>query len=226
MSSIATTLTKFENITLQLVQTADNIGLQEAALDPNIDQIKSVKYFMGQLFDLVPHDWKTLQEGSVVGSIPLYYYTKTSTKSLTPQVPTTTDIQQIPINPQIPQGSPFSQVIGVWPIPPNPSQLHVWYSYFHPWMDEPWSACEIPDRFLEGWAAYAIARCKRIENAHSESQMYVTAFDKACEDYRIYASTRRQSDKPARYGSAIEPWRRNPSSSVVVVDPFPTAMGI
>jgi hypothetical protein len=223
--SIGATLTGFSNLSLGLAGSA-TIGLQEAFLPSNVDQIKACKYFMGQLFDLDPHDWKSLQTGSIVGSIPRWYYTKTSTKSMTPQVQSTTDIEQISRDPTNPEGSNYAQVIGVWPIPPNPSTIHVWYSYFHPFMSNPGDICEIPERFLRGWAAYAIARCKRIENAHSEAADYEMRFEKVCEEYRVYSSTRRQGDKPARYGTIVEPWRQSASSSVVVVDPFPTDTGI
>src|ERR1700729_3123383 len=219
MCSIGGTLTGFSNLSLGVAGSA-TIGLQEAFLPSNIDQIKACKYFMGQLFDLEPHDWKSLQIGSVVGSIPRWYYTKTSTKSMTPQVQSTTDIQQISQDPKLPQGSAYAQVIGVWPIPPNPSQIHVWYSYFHPAMTDPDDICEIPERFLEGWAAYAIARCKRSEQAHRRAQAYSMKFDQTFEEYRVYSSTRRQYDKPAPDGTAQEPWRQSASSSVVVVDPF------
>jgi hypothetical protein len=225
MCSIGSTLTGFSNLSMS--QTGSStIGLQEAFLPQNIDQIKAVKFFFGQLFDLEYKDWKELQEGAIVGSIPRWYYIKTSTKSMTPQVTATSDIQQISLDPTVPQGSGYAQVIGVWPIPPNPSQIHVWYSYFHPLMADPDDICEIPERFMEGWAAYAIARCKRIENAHTEAQAYTMQFEKTCEDYRIYASTHRTADKPARYGMNLQPWRQSASSSVVVVDPFPTDVGI
>ena len=223
--SIGMTLTGFSNLDLGVSGSA-TVGLQEAFLPANVDQIKACKYFMGQLFDLEYHDWKSLQIGAIVGSIPRWYYTKTSAKSMTPQVPSTSDIQQIPVDPMLPGGTNYRQIIGVWPIPPNPSQIHVWYSYFHNDMNDPDDVCEIPDRFLEGWAAYAIARCKRIENAHSEAQAYTQQFQQTCEDVRIYSSTRRSSDRPARYGTIVEPWRQSASSSVVVVDPFPMDTGI
>jgi hypothetical protein len=225
MCSIGQTLTGFANITLSL-SNSTTVGSQEAFLPANVDQVKAVKYFMGQLFDLEYKDWKELQQGAIVGSIPRWYYTKTGTKSITPQVPSTSDIQQIPLNPVVPGGAGYREVIGVWPIPPNPSVIHVWYSAFHGYMSDPDDICEIPERFMEGWAAYAIARCKRIENAHSEAQMYSMQFEKTCEDYRMYASTHRQSDSPARYGTIVQPWRQSASSSVVVVDPFPMDTGI
>lgn len=195
-------------------------GLQEAALDPDLDLVKSVKYFMGQVYPLEPMDWQSLQVGAAVGSIPLYYYIKTSTRTLTPQSMGSSQIITIPIGPGNPTGETFREVMGVWPIPPSPGTLNVWYSYQHPWMSKPLDPCAIPDRFLKAWASYAVAESLDIEKAVPEADRRMGMFEAGCENYRIYMGKQRQADRPARYGRPQQPWRRNPSSSVVFIDPL------
>lgn len=219
MCSVAGELTKFQNVVLSLNGVN---GTQEAPLDEEVDMVKGVKYFSGQLFDLEPHDWQSLQVGASTGSIPRWYYLKTGTRELTPQSTGTSDIVEEPIGPTMPGGDKFRTVIGVWPIPPEPANIHVWYSYFHPYMQDPGDPCLVARRFLRGWAAGAIARCLRIEKAHAEAQMYEAIHAEETEKYRVWASRQRQSQKPARYGIVVEPWRQNASSSVILVDPFPT----
>ena len=219
MCSTAGTLTKYQAVQLELNSTN---GTQEAALDIEIDAVKGCKYFSGQLFDLEPHDWQSLQVGASTGSIPRWYYLKTSTRELTPQSTGTSNIVSYPIGPGMPTGETYRTVIGVWPIPPEPAQISLWYSYYHPYMQDPTDPCEIPPKFINAWAAGAIARCLRIEKAHAEADKYQQIHDAGAEAYRIYASRQRQTQKPARYGMVIEPWRQNASSSVILVDPTPT----
>src|ERR1700735_792915 len=42
---------------------------QEAVLPVDLDTVKTVKYFAGQLFPLTYHEWDDLQTGAFVGSI-------------------------------------------------------------------------------------------------------------------------------------------------------------
>ncbi len=221
MCSIAGDLTKFENITLGTTPA----GAQEAPLDLEVDKVKACKYFAGQLFPLEPHDWKSLQAGASVGSIPRWYYLKTSTRDMTPQSVATSDIVDIPISPNAPFGDVYRTVVGVWPIPPEPAIVHIWYSYIHKWMQDPGDPCAIPDQFLYGWAAAAIARCWSIQKAYAEAQQFQAQYEAECEKYRVYASAQRQQDKSARYGTVVEPWRQSASSSVIFVDPMPTMGG-
>jgi hypothetical protein len=198
-------------------------GLQEAALDVEVDMVKSCKYFSGQLYDLEYHDWKSLQTGASTGSIPLYYYMKTDTHDLTPQSTNSSNIIDIPIGAaNNPLGQAYRTVLGVWPIPPTPAQIEVWYSYIHPWMRDPTDMCEIPAMFMWGWCCGAIAKCLRIEKAIAEAQEYEAIFAQYCEKFRIYAGKQKQADRPARYGATNQdPWRRSASSSVILIDQFP-----
>ena len=218
MCSKAQVLTKFESLALQLNSTT---GTQEAALEFQVDKVKSVKYFSGQLYDLEPHEWKSLQIGAATGSIPRWYYLKTGTRELTPQSTSTSNIVEYPIGPNGPWGDQFRTVLGVWPIPPDPAELSVWYSYVHPWMQNPLDPCAVEENFLEGWASAAIARCYRIQKATAEAELYAARHEKSIEDFRIYASAQKQGDKPARYGTVVEPWRQSASSSVIFIDPTP-----
>ena len=218
ISSTGGALTKYQSVTLQNV-TNETEGLQETALDVEIDKVKSCKYFNGYLYDLEFHEWKTLQTGAITGSIPIYYYLKTSTKDLTPQVAATSNIQQIAIPPNTPFGTVYRTVIGCWPIPPQPAQLQVWYSYFHDYMLDPTDPCEIPQRFLRAITYGIMERALRTEKAHDEANEYKQMYEKYLDEYRIYCSRQRNADKPARYGTVTEPWRRNASSSIIVISP-------
>lgn len=217
MCTVAQNLTGFKQVVMQNTPG----GTQEQFLPADLDLIEGVKYFSGQLFDLQYNDWKTLQSGASTGSIPLYYYTKTDARELTPQSNATSDIVEVPIGPQSPLGDTYRTIIGVWPIPPQPATLHVWYTYYHRWMNNPTDPVAVPPQYLSNWAAYAIAKCKEIEGDFTAVQYYNQVFEKGVEDFRIYSCKRKQADSPARYGLAGEPWRRNPSSSVIVVDQNP-----
>lgn len=217
MSSTAGMLTRYDKLILQNVPQGT---AQEAALDFEVDRVKKCGYFQGQLFNLDPGDWKMLQQGASTGSIPRWYYLKTSTRQLTPQSTGSSNIVELPI--PGPGNGAYRTVLGVWPIPPQPAEIHVWYSYFHPWMSQPESPCEVPARFLRGLAAYVISQCLTISKAYGEAKYWDDEFQKYKEEYRIYASQMKQQDRPNRYGGRIEPWRQNPSSSVIIVDPYPS----
>jgi hypothetical protein len=78
--------------------------------------------------------------------------------------------------------------------------------------------------YILQWAAYAISQCLEIEKAVPEADRWMNKFEAGCEEYRIYMSKQKQSDKPARYGVDEEWWKRNPSSSIIVVSPY-SSMG-
>lgn len=220
MCSVAGDLTKFQNLTLGLTTA----GAQEAPLDYEVDRVKACKYFAGQEFPLEYRDWKDLQVGNATGSIPLAYYLKTSTRDMTPQSMATSDIVDIPIGPGTPLGEVYRTVLGVWPVPPQPATIHVWYSYVHKWMEDPTDPCAVPDMFLAGWCAPVIARCLRMQKAHAESANYMALGDTEVEKYRLWASAQRQQDRAARYGTSVAPWRQSASSSVIFVDPSPSGL--
>lgn len=218
MCSIAGSLTKFQNLILPVNGTT---GSQEGPLDAEVDKIKSCKYFAGQEFPLEYSDWQTLQTGAATGSIPLYYYIKTDTRDLTPQSLGTSSIVESPIGPGTPLGETYRTVLGVWPLAPLPATIHVWYSYYHPWMEDPGDPCAIPRRFLRGIGAGVIARCLSIQKAYGEAQTFQQTFAEVTEQYRLYTGSQRQQDKPARYGTIVPPWRRSASSSVIFLDQNP-----
>jgi len=195
-------------------------GIQEAALDSELDEVKAVKYFFGQVFPLQFGDWKELQNGASTGSIPLYYYLKVGTRELTPQITGTSDIEEIPIGPQSPLGEVYNTVLGVWPIPPEPSNIHVWYSYWHPFMQDPTDFCAVTPNYLWPWACGAIARAILIEKGAAEAAQYDAIYQKGMADYKAYMSRHKNGDSPARYGMNMNPFTRNPSSSVIIVDPY------
>jgi hypothetical protein len=219
MASVASILTGFSELTL----TSNGVGgYQEVALNVEVDAVKACKYFSGQLFDLEPGDWDALQSGASTGSIPRWYYLKTATQEMTPQSTETSDIVVVPIPAPAGAAGAYYTVLGVWPIPPADSTVHVWYSYFHKYMQSPTDICALPPRFLTAWAAKAIARCLRIEKDYDGADRFMAIHNAGVEELRIYAGKQKQQDRPARYGTIQEPWRQNASSSVILVDPYPS----
>lgn len=216
MCSDAQSLTRYDDLLMSSVG-----AYQEAALDVEIDKVKDCKYFLGGLYDLYPREFNQLQTGNSVGSQPIYYYLKTGTKDLTPQ-DTDGDITRTPIQAQNFGGTAFYTVLGIWPKVTTDANIHVWYSYFHPYMQDPTDICMIPPHFFKDWCSGAIARCLRIENDAVRAATYEAKFDKGKDAYRVWAASQRRGNQTAQYGKSIEPWRRNASSSVIFVDPNPT----
>lgn len=219
MCSTAQTLTQEQDIQLEYTTLeGTQTGLQEAALVVDIDEIKSVKYFSGQLYDLEYHDWSSLQTGASTGSLPIYFYVKTSTLQLTPQSTGTSQILNIPIA-QGALGDVYRDVIGCWPIPPNPATLNVFYSYLHKWMSVPTDPCSIPYQFLDGWYSYAVGQSLLIEKSYDEAATWMATYEKRKQAFKEYAARNKQGTKAPSYGNQGEPWRRNASSSVIIISP-------
>lgn len=213
MCSVANLITGFANVPY-------DASLQEAVLPVEMDQIKAVKYFAGQLYDLEPSNFQTLQSGSYTGSIPLWFYVKTATKVLTPQVDTS-DIQLYDLEPSNPAGQDYRTVIGIWPIPSIAGEIHCWYDEFHKVMANPLDTCAVPRRFLSAWAAYAISRCWEIMRDWEGAERYKAIYEKGKEEMRIWAQTKNQHARPTKYGMDEAPWRQSASSSVILVDQTP-----
>jgi len=193
---------------------------QEGPLPIDVDQVKAVKWYAGQLYPLEYRDWDIIQSGSFTGSIPFWFYIKTDVTQLTPQT-ISSNIVETDLTPALPQGYNYRQVIGVWPQPSAAGELQVFHSAYHPLMTEPQSISPIPKMFLDGWAAGTIADCLRIEKAYEESAYWDAQFLKRKEDYRIYSYTHRQVSRPMRYGAPEAPWRTSASSSIILVDQTP-----
>ncbi len=208
----AGTITSFVNLPL-----AQGIYGQETPLPVEIDSVKSVKYFSGQLYPLERRSYEELQTGSFTGSIPIFYYIKEDATQLTPQTDSG-DIVATDLLPGGPVGAGFRQVLGVWPIPSAPSYVEVFYSYFHPWLSEPLSQSPIPRMFLPGWTAGTVADALKQEKAYAEAQGWEQMFSAQMEKYRQYSS-KHKSTRPARYGKTDSPWRESASSSIILISP-------
>lgn len=228
MASIAGGLTKYDEVVLNTITTnvpsnGTVIQLQEAALDAEVDSVKSCKYYSGQEFVLAYADWKSLQTGASTGSIPQYYYLKTDTRQLTPMSTANSQILPFNIGPNMPGGETYRTVIGAWPVPqfPAPATLQVWYSYFHPFVQDPTDPINIPRRFLRGLVHGTVLYCLMTEKALGEVEYHDQQFKAYSEMFRVYQGRQKQSDRPPRYGPILEPWRQNASSSVILVDPYP-----
>ena len=175
--------------------TVDAAGnwAQEYILPLDVDQIIGAAYFSGVIFPLLPAPRESLQLGGKVGGIPWYFYVKKTTKVLTPQLQNATIALQ-PISPNIGQNS--RTVIGLNPIPNSEIPIYIWYQQWHPDLKELTDEVQIPDRFKNGWIAYAVARCKEKESGYQEAQYWDAIHDKQTQEFIDYQITNGQEITP------------------------------
>jgi hypothetical protein len=205
-----------------------NVPIQEAPLQPWVDQILSVAIYSGQLFQLQCVDAADVQIASRVGNIPLLFYTKTGSTIMSPQgtsgQPGSGDISLLPVMPALPNTPEFTTVLGLWPIPSSNYDTTIWCTRFHPFMDNPLSICAIPARYSQGWIAYAVARCKEKESAFDEATYYQGIYDKHKAEFVQYCISHKQLKTPPTYGGTVWPSLARGSSSIIFIDQQPTAI--
>jgi hypothetical protein len=199
------------------------VPMEEAALQPWVDQILSVAIYSGQLFQLQAVDAADVQIANKVGNIPLLFYTKTSTLSMSPQGAGTStgDITIIPVSPSLPNATEPTTVLGLWPIPSQNYDTTIWCTRFHPWMDNPQSICALPARYSRGWIAYAVARAKEKESAIDEATYYQQIYDQHKVAFTQYCISRKQLKTPPSYGGTAWPSLARGSSSIIFIDQSP-----
>lgn len=185
---------------------------QETWLPTIADTITAVGYYQGQLFQLAPVNENDVKWGGFSGSTPSYFYVRTDTRVLTPQVA----LGQISYT-TIPNQIDPVTVIGTWPVTAEATVLNVWCTIFHPVMRNPIDPCSIPDRFKDAWTAFAIGRGKEKESAYQEADRFFQLHDKGTEEFRQYMMLQRQAVAPPSYGNMTPSFLNRPSSTVLIV---------
>jgi hypothetical protein len=197
-------------------------GQQEAALSVDVDMITYIAYFSGQLFPLAPISENQVKFGGYMTGIPYYFYVKTDTLLMFPQV-SGGDMQIQPV-PQAVQGNnPDPRtVIGLWPIPAMSTQVNFEYIPLHPFVTKPLDPIRIPDEFVDGVVYYAMSRALRKEKAFDEADRYLQLFQNQSDDFMGYSVMQKQVAGTIMYGDNTPPiWARG-SSSVIMVNQNPT----
>lgn len=197
--------------------------VQEAALQPWVDQILRVAIYSGQLFELQAVDASDVQVASKVGNIPLLFYTRTGSQYLSPQGAgnNTGDISVFPVQPQLTTQAEPTTVLGLWPVPSANYDTTIWCTRFHPWMDSPQDICSVPRRYAKAWYSYAIARAKEKESALDEAAYYQAIYEKGKVDFVQYCISHKQLKTPPSYGGTAWPSLARGSSSIIFIDQNP-----
>jgi hypothetical protein len=198
-------------------------GSQEAYLDYELDRVKVISWFMGQVYPLEYKPYKRLQTGAYSGAQPLWYYIKQDTKQLSGQTNSSNIVGQEQA-PNLPLGSNFGTAIGLWPIPQISGNLYAWYSYWHPPMQNELDPCAVEPPFFEAWTAYAKYKAYESDEDYVTADRFQKIYLNGLKEYRIYGS-KQKTASPARWGVDLPPWRQSASSSVILVDQDPTMSG-
>jgi hypothetical protein len=215
MCSAAQNLTATENVLYPQ-------NVQEQPLSVDVDMITYIAYFSGQLFPLAPIAEQQVKFGGFMSGIPYYFYVKTDTLIMSPQV--SGGDMQIQNVPQAVQGNtPDARtVVGLWPIPSETTEVHFEYIATHPFVTNPLDPIKVPDRFNHGVVAYAVARAKEKESAFDEADRYDAQHEKIRDAFVSYMVAQKQVAGTAMYGDNIPPiWARG-SSTVILVNQSPT----
>lgn len=200
---------------------------QEVALPALVDKITDIKYFMGILYPLEFAPQPQIQTGAFVGATPPQsYYVRSDTKVFTPQVGTGTNTGNIVETPIIDsRGQQINDavtVIGLWPIPLQAGSLNVSYIPFHYQMKNLLDTCLIPERWKEGWIAYAAARgFEKVQNIEL-SQYYDAQHQAAVGDMKAYYARTKQAKNNHRWGRPVDTITGRGGSSVLIVGTNPT----
>jgi hypothetical protein len=212
MTSEAQSLQTFA--TFNTKQLPSGVWAQEYILPGDIDQIIGAAYLSGVVFPLTPVPRESVQLGSYVGGIPMYFYEKQYTQELTHQTPT--GIEMEAINPNDLAGSRCT--IGFYPVPQQVLPVYIWYQQWHPQMKNPTDLCLIPDKFKQGWIAYAVARCKEKEAAMQEAQYWDGVHMRVKQEFVDWRITNGQEITPPTFSNRpLPPYFLRGASSVIVV---------
>lgn len=191
----------------------DGSAAQEYVLPKDVDQITGAAYYSGVVYPLTPAPREAMQLGGLVSGIPFYFYLKKQSKILTHQ--TSTGIENFPL----PGGEGDSRtIIGLYPIPQDVLPVYIWYQQWHPNMTNQASECLIPDRFMQGWVAYAVARAKEKESDITMAQYYDAQHERQTQEFVEYQITNGQEVCPPVYSNRpIPPYFLRGANTVVVV---------
>lgn len=206
-----------------VVQNTMPENQQEVALPLLVDQIFAVKVYSGQLFDLEQGSPESVQIASRVGGIPILFYTKTASQTMSPQgtaADESSDITVVPLQPQA-GGADFYTILGLWPIVSQDTEYTVMCTRVHPWMDKPLDPCGIPQQFADTWTAYACMRCLEKQRAYDEAGYYKQEYEQGKQQFIDYAMSSNQLRSPLDYGGDTWPSMARGSSSVIFLDQNP-----
>jgi hypothetical protein len=158
-------------------------GVQEVALDVAVDQIISVSYYSGQLFQIPAlNEAAQVQVANQVTGIPIAWYTKTATRVLSPQG-VSGDIMPSSLTPSNQTGQDYVTVLGLWPLPIAPYEINLSFVAFHPFVTKPLDPMAVDARFARTWVAYAVARGKEKESAFEEAQYFQAQYDAGKQEF-------------------------------------------
>jgi hypothetical protein len=200
--------------------------IQEAALQPWVDQVLRVSIYSGQAFELQAVDAADVQVATKVGNIPLLFYTRTGSTLLSPQGAgnNSGDFSIFPVEPQLANTPEFSTILGLWPVPSSNYDTTIWVTRFHPQMTNPLDICAVPARYSQNWIAYAVARAKEKESAIDEAAYYQGIYEKGKKDFNLYCTMHKQLKTPPSYGGTAWPSLARGSSSIIFIDQNPGAL--
>jgi hypothetical protein len=205
MCSAAQWIEEFEEIPV-------GANVQEGYLTKNVDQILEVGYYSGTFFRLTRGDFRNVKDGSYSGGIPVMFYERKATRTLTPQVSTSN------ITPVVAPGASVEgcTAIGVYPVPAAAWSLYVWYIAEHPKMVNYEDPCFVPTQWQDVWTAYAIYKCKEKESAYAECAYFQEKWNDGMAAWVTWAKENGLASGPRIYGGQYGILGK-PSTSVIVV---------
>ena len=199
-------------------------NFQEYVLPADVDQITMVSYLSGVLFPIAIVPRESIQIGGKVGGIPFWGYVSKQTRVLTPQN-NNAGLDQIPLNPN--DGGDSRTVLGLYPIPNGELPVYIHYLMWHPQMVNPEDICQIPDRFMQGWASYAIARMKEKQSAFDEAAYFDAQHDRYMQEFVDYMTTNGQEITAPQYQNrSLSPYFLKGASTVLVVAQNPSVTNL
>lgn len=221
MCSKAQNLQSFFQFTTEIIPNAnagsasDGAWQQEYALPIDIDNITRLAFFSGTLFPIQIVDAASVQLGGRVGGIPWYGYIKPMSRTLTPQV-NDGSIARIPLTG--PLSDEYHVILGLYPVPQSGIPVYIWYVAFHPTIKNPQDRIAIPDMFMRGWYAYAVARCKEKEGALEDAKYWDAVHEKETESFIEWSIDQGLANSVPQFSnSAGGPGFLRGSTSVLVV---------
>ena len=196
---------------------------QEYALPIAVDNIIRLAYFSGVVYPIQIVDAAAVQLGGAVGGLPWYGYIKPMSQVLTPQV-NDGSIAQMPITGEL--SNEYHVILGLYPVPRSGIPVYIWYTAFHPTIKNPQDRIAIPDMFMRGWYAYAIARCKEKEGANLDAVYWDNIHEKETEDFIEWSINQGLANSNPQFSNNPNaPNFMRGSSSVLVVAQNPGIIG-
>ena len=141
---------------------------QEYLLPIGCDCLTMARFYSGTEFPLQVVERSQVQLGSLVSGLPFYIWITKNSRVLTHH--TCTGLQTIPLPPN--DGGDARTIVGLYPVPNAEMPVYLAFIEFHPNMKGPFDECQIPDRFMDAWVSYAVARCVEKQSDFTGAQYY------------------------------------------------------